>query len=79
MLCYHLSISLAQVLASIVLLPPILSSQHLLWLLFIVVPALSLTLMGNPVDPRVMNNATSKNPEYISTQVNVIRIQVFIR
>ncbi|XP_063445351.1 transmembrane protein 94-like [Mytilus trossulus] len=69
MLCYHLSISLSQVLASIVLLPPVLSSQHLLWLLFIVVPALSLTLMGNPVDPRVMNNATSKNPEYISTQM----------
>jgi hypothetical protein len=46
------------------------SSQHLLWLIFVVVPLLSLTVMGNPVDPRVMNNATSKNSEYVSKQVN---------
>ncbi|XP_060071400.1 transmembrane protein 94-like [Ylistrum balloti] len=69
MLCYHLSLSLVQLLGSMVLLPPVLASQHLLWILFIVIPFLSLSMMGLPVDPRVMNNATTHNSEYITKDV----------
>ncbi|KAK6187158.1 hypothetical protein SNE40_005244 [Patella caerulea] len=66
MLCYHLSLTLCQVVASIFLLPPLLSARHLMWLLLIVTPLLGFTMMGNPVDPRIMNLATRKNINHIN-------------
>jgi hypothetical protein len=69
MLCCSLSITFAQVLASLFLLPPILPAQHLLWLSLIVVPLLGLTMMGNSVDARVMTLATRKNAQHITAEV----------
>ncbi|XP_041363282.1 transmembrane protein 94-like [Gigantopelta aegis] len=69
MLCFNLSISLAQMLASVFLLPPILASRHVMWLLLVVVPLLGLSLMGNPVDPRIMNIATRKNKDHVNKQM----------
>jgi hypothetical protein len=69
MLCYHLSVTLAQVLASLLLLPPVLAPQHLLWLLIVVIPLLSLSMLGNAVDFRIMNNATVKYPKKFTKEV----------
>ncbi|XP_060605817.1 transmembrane protein 94-like [Ruditapes philippinarum] len=69
MLCCSLSITFAQVLASLFLLPPILPAQHLLWLSLIVVPLLGLTMMGNSVDARVMSLATRKNAQHITAEM----------
>ncbi|XP_029633294.1 transmembrane protein 94 isoform X2 [Octopus sinensis] len=69
MLCCHLSLSLVQVMATLFLLPPPISGHQILWLIFIVVPLLSLGLMGNPVDPRNMTLATAKNCDHINKQM----------
>lgn len=72
MLCCQLSLSLIQVLSSLTLhVPPVLSSRHLLWLLCVIIPSLSLTMMGNQVDTRIMMEATGKNNKYISKEVSI--------
>ena len=76
MLCLSVSITLMQMLASLVLLPPVLASQHLLWLVLIVIPSLSVTLMASPVDPRIMSLATGKNLNHIMTDVSIIYILI---
>lgn len=80
MLCYHLSVTFVQVLASLLLLPPVLAPQQLLWLLIFVIPLISLSMMGNAVDFRIMNNATVKYPKNITKEVcfdycGIVRIQ----
>lgn len=78
LLCCHLSLTLVQVLATLILLPPPLSGHQLLWLIFIVVPLLSLSLMGNPVDPRNMTLATAKNCDHINKQMLLHFVLSFI-
>ncbi|KAK3089400.1 hypothetical protein FSP39_003342 [Pinctada imbricata] len=68
-LCYHISLTVIQVFASVLLFPPVLASHHLLWLLIIVIPVLGLSMMGEAVDFRVMNNATRKNPKDITMEM----------
>lgn len=80
MLCYHLSLTLIQVLASLMLLPPVLAPQHLMWLLIFVIPLLSLSMMANAVDYRIMNNATVKYPKNITKEVqwNLVITEIYI-
>ncbi len=61
LLCCSLSLSVVQLLSSLLYLPPLLTSGHVLWLVFIILPALSFSLMGTPLDPHVMTMATGKN------------------
>ena len=61
LLCCTFSLSLAQLMASVLFLPPLLSAGQVLWLVFVVLPALSFSLMGTPLDPHVMTMATGKN------------------
>lgn len=61
LLCCTFSLALAQLMASVLFLPPLLSAGQVLWLVFVVLPALSFSLMGTPLDPHVMNMATGKN------------------
>ncbi|XP_052262626.1 transmembrane protein 94-like isoform X3 [Dreissena polymorpha] len=74
LLCCSLSLTVAQLLASLLQLPTLFPPQHMLWLILIVLPLLSLTMMGNPVDARVMSIATSKNNNHIPKEM----IQRFI-
>ncbi|KAL4241053.1 hypothetical protein ACF0H5_001831 [Mactra antiquata] len=69
MMCCSLSVTLAQVMASILLLPPILQAQHTMWLSLVIIPLLGLTMMGNPVDARVMSLATRKNSNHITSEM----------
>jgi len=55
-----LSLSLAQMLTSVIFLPPLLSPGIVLWLSLIVIPILSVSLMGVQPDHGVMNVATGK-------------------
>ncbi|KAL3876613.1 hypothetical protein ACJMK2_034434 [Sinanodonta woodiana] len=78
MLCCHLSVSLVQLLSSMLLLPVVIDTQHLLWLLLVIIPMLSLSMMGNTVDPRIMGAATGKNKDHISTEVLLQFIVYFL-
>ncbi|XP_027197500.2 transmembrane protein 94-like protein l(2)k05819 isoform X3 [Dermatophagoides pteronyssinus] len=55
-----LSISLAQMITSLLFLPPLISPGIVLWLSMIVIPFLSVSLMGIKPDPTVMTVATGK-------------------
>ena len=55
-----LSLSLAQMITSLVFLPPLLSPGIVLWLSLIVIPILSVSLMSAQIDSNVMNVATGK-------------------
>lgn len=61
LLCCTMSLALVQLLASLLFLPPLLSSGQVLWLVFFVLPILSFSLMGVPLDPEVMRMASGKN------------------
>ena len=70
-----LSLSLAQLFASLLFLPPLLSSGQVLWLVCVIFPILSLSLMGTPLDSQVMNMATGKN-RILDKDVNINTINV---
>ncbi|XP_052785861.1 transmembrane protein 94-like isoform X1 [Mya arenaria] len=76
MLCCSLSVTGGQLVSSVVQLPTLLPPQHLLWLVLIVIPLLGLTMMGNPVDHRVMSLATSKNNSHLSNEM-IVRFTVY--
>lgn len=69
MLSFHITISLIQVLTSLLQLPPVLSSHHLLWLMFVIVPLLSIAQMGAPLDTHIMSLATGKNNEHTHKEI----------
>ena len=70
-LCCCLSLSLAQVITSLLLLPALLSPGHVLWLVCFVLPSLSFSLMGTPFDSQVSTIATGKNLN-LSKDVSVL-------
>ncbi|UXI15207.1 hypothetical protein NH340_JMT01150 [Sarcoptes scabiei] len=55
-----LSLTLAQMIASLLFLPPLFSPGIVIWLSLIFIPFLSISLMGIKPDPSVMNVATGK-------------------
>jgi len=61
LLCCSLSLSLVQLLGSLLFLPPLLTSGQVVWLVFFILPTMSFPLMVSPPDPHVMTTATGKN------------------
>lgn len=49
-----------------------LSLGQVLWLTCVVVPLLSVSLIGGPTDPEVMQKPTGKNQCLITTEVSMI-------
>lgn len=72
-----LSLSLAQMISSMLFLPPLLSPGIVLWLSFIVIPLLSVSLMGVQSDPNVMNVATGKKLHLNKEASSVICSTIF--
>nr|CAD7588508.1 unnamed protein product [Timema genevievae] len=70
-MCCSASLCIAQVLGILFMLPPLLPVGPLLWLVCLVIPALSISLVGIPTDPRVMQRATGKNQYIVTTRVAV--------
>src|SRR6218665_1867964 len=66
----QVSLGLFQLLNSVFLLPPALPANVVLWLAVIVIPLLSLTLMGNPLDRKMSQMAQGKNRTHFAKQVN---------
>ena len=63
------SLTLLQLINSMLLLPPVLSPQLVLWLSCLIVPLLSFTLMGNPLNQHVAQTAQGKNQMSFIKQV----------
>lgn len=68
-----LSLSLAQMITSIAFLPPLFSPGNVLWLSLIVIPTLSISLMGTEPDSNVMNVATGKKL-HLNKEVSIVCI-----
>lgn len=70
MICFALSVSSAQFLASILFMPPMFSSGLTIWLTVVVIPMLSFSLMGTTMDSQVMKMAVGKNLQL--TRENIV-------
>lgn len=70
MLSCQLVLSAMMLLSSCVLLPPPLTGLHLLWLSCLIVPLLSLSLIGSPSDPNLMTMMTGKNDKNFKVTFN---------
>ncbi|OXU20778.1 hypothetical protein TSAR_005268 [Trichomalopsis sarcophagae] len=70
-LCCLVTLSLVQALSAYMLLPPLFSVGQVLWLSFLIVPLLAVSLVGTPTDSTIMHRATGKNQCVISGQVAV--------
>lgn len=68
-LCCLVTLSLVQALSALLLLPPLFSVGQVLWLGFLIVPLLAVSLVGTPTDPTIMQRATGKNQCAIGAQV----------
>lgn len=55
------SLSVIQLLAALLFLPPVFTIGQIIWLTCITTPLLSVSLIGVPTDPAVMNITTGKN------------------
>ncbi|PNF21037.1 hypothetical protein B7P43_G08399 [Cryptotermes secundus] len=69
--CCGVTVSAVQVLGILLMLPPLLKTGSVLWLVCLVVPLLSLSLVTNPTDPQVMQRATGKNQCVVDAQISV--------
>jgi len=74
------SVSLLLLLDCVMLLPPILSSQLVLWLSCLIVPLLSFTLIGNPLNRQVAQVAQGKNhTSFVKQVTNQVTLKSFER
>lgn len=64
----QLSLVLFQLLNSVFLLPPALPPNVILWLAVVTVPLLSITLMGNPLNRKILQMAQGKNRSHFAKQ-----------
>ncbi|XP_050541863.1 transmembrane protein 94 isoform X2 [Daktulosphaira vitifoliae] len=64
------SLSFLQLLVIAFVLPPIFSIGQILWLVCIIIPILSISLVGGPTDPKVMQTPTGKNQCSITTELS---------
>lgn len=51
------------------LLPPVVNGSQVLWHSCVVVPLLSVSLLGKPVEPDIMKKATGKNSGVLRKKV----------
>lgn len=63
------SLSVIQLLAALLFLPPVFTVGQIIWLTCITIPLLSVSLIGVPTDPAVMNITTGKNSRKVDRGV----------
>lgn len=76
--CCGVTVSAVQVLGIFLMLPPVLKTGSVLWLVCLVVPLLSLSLVGSSTDPQVMQRATGKNQCVVDTQASNFCAYIYI-
>lgn len=69
-LCCCLTLTFMQAFAAVLLMPAILTVGQLLWFIFLVIPVLSISLMGNQVNPEVMKKPLGKNQIVFNIEVH---------
>ncbi|XP_072029353.1 LOW QUALITY PROTEIN: transmembrane protein 94-like [Amphiura filiformis] len=72
------SLCAIQLMASLLFMPPPLSGRHVLWLVLVVIPTLSLSLLGSPFQSQIMTYATGKKLQQIDREVIVLHGFYFI-
>ncbi|XP_034247469.1 transmembrane protein 94 isoform X2 [Thrips palmi] len=73
--CCGVSLSTLQTLAVFLMLPPLFTTGQVMWFVCVVIPVLSLSLVGSPTDPQVMQRPTSnKQGAVISSR----RVAIFV-
>ena len=60
------------------MLPPVLQTGSVLWLVCLVVPLLSLSLVASSTDPQVMQRATGKNQCVVDTQASNFCVYILV-
>lgn len=70
-LCSSLTLSFMQCLAAVFMLPALLTAGQVLWFVCIVIPLLSVSLMGVKVDKSIMQKPLGKNQTVFSQEVIV--------
>lgn len=73
--CCGVSLSTIQTLGVFLMLPPLFTTGQIMWFVCVVIPVLSLSLVGSPTDPQVMQRPTSnKQGAVISSR----RVAIFV-
>ncbi|XP_014604302.1 PREDICTED: uncharacterized protein KIAA0195 isoform X1 [Polistes canadensis] len=70
-LCCTVTLSFAQAISAILLLPPLLSVSQIVWLSCFIIPFLSISMIATPMDSTIMQRATGKNQCIINGQVAI--------
>ncbi|XP_047352774.1 transmembrane protein 94 isoform X3 [Vespa velutina] len=70
-LCCTVTLSFAQAISAILLLPPLLSVYQIVWLSCLIIPVLSISMIATPMDSTIMQRATGKNQCIINGQVAI--------
>ncbi|XP_077979837.1 transmembrane protein 94-like [Glandiceps talaboti] len=65
----QIALSCIQLVACFLLLPPPLTGSHILWLSGVVVPLLSISFFGTPMNKKIMKMAPGKNSNHLDPQV----------
>ncbi|XP_063995307.1 transmembrane protein 94 isoform X2 [Diachasmimorpha longicaudata] len=68
-LCCVVTLSLVQALSDFLMLPPLLSVGQTLWLICLIIPLLSVSMIATPTDPTIMQRATGKNQCAVTGEV----------
>ncbi len=62
LMCSNLCLLTIQLLSQMLFLPStIFTGVQSIWMMFVILPLFSLALMGNPIEPKIMNTISSKN------------------
>ena len=69
MLMLQLFVLLLHVLNNFLLMPPILATHHVLWLVAVALPLLSITPMGAPLHHHILKVAMGKNKDHLKKKV----------
>ncbi|XP_045610382.1 transmembrane protein 94 isoform X1 [Procambarus clarkii] len=67
--CCCLSLTFLQLLAATAALPPLLSSGDVVWIVSVIIPVISVSLVAAPTNRAVMNQATGKNVVVLNKQI----------
>lgn len=72
-LCCSITLSLTQCFAALLMLPALLNAGQVLWLIFVIIPPLSVSLMGAKVDMEIMKKPLGKNQVVFNAEVGFLR------
>lgn len=70
-LCCCITLTIIQILSAFLMLPPVATTGHVMWISYVVVPVLSISLVSMATDPDIMKKPQRKNQTAFNFEVNV--------